>query len=254
MEMTKYEPGTPSWVDIGVHDIPAAIEFYNKVFGWEAEDQGADAGGYHMFTLRGKNVAGLGPAQAEGPPYWTTYVSVSNVDETLLQVEKEGGTVIMPGMDVFESGRMGIAADPTGAVFAMWQPNQHIGAELVNEPNTLCWNELSTRDTQAAKAFYSALGWGAETSTDGGMEYTQFTVDGRSVAGMMALDPNMPAEVPSHWMVYFAVDDADAAVERITAAGGQSVTPLMDVPVGRFGVVTDNQGAPFAVIKLAEQP
>lgn len=252
MEMTKYEPGTPSWVDIGVHDIPAAVEFYGKVFGWKAEDESPDSGGYRMFTLRGKNVAGLGPAQNPGPPYWTTYVSVSDLDETLLRVEKEGGTVIMPGMDVMTAGRMGIAADPTGAVFAMWQPGEHIGAQLVNEPGTLCWNELSTRDTEKAKAFYTALGWGAETSNEGGMEYTQFTVNGRSVAGMMAMNPDMPVEVPSHWMVYFAVDDADAAVERIKAAGGNTVTDLMDVSVGRFAVATDNQGAPFAVIKLNE--
>jgi uncharacterized protein len=252
MEMTKYEPGTPSWVDIGVHDIPAAIEFYGKVFGWKAEDQGPDSGGYQMFTLRGKSVAGLGPAQNPGPPYWTSYVTVSDLDETLLQVEKEGGAVIMPGMDVLTAGRMGIAADPTGAVFAMWQPGEHIGAQLVNEHGTLCWNELSTRDTEKAKAFYTALGWNAQTDSEMGMEYTQFMVGDRSVAGMMAMNPDMPAEVPSHWMVYFAVDDADAAVERIKAAGGNTVTDLMDISVGRFAVVTDNQGAPFAVIKLTE--
>lgn len=250
MEMTSYEPGTPSWVDIGVPDQPAAVEFYRAVFGWDATEPSEEGGGYQMFTLNGKFVAGLGPAQNPGPPYWTTYVTVANVDETLLQVEKEGGAVLMPGMDVMDAGRMGIAADPTGAVFAMWQPNLHIGAQLVNEPGTLCWNELNTRDVAAAKAFYTALGWDAETSSEGGMEYTQFTVNGRSVAGMMAMPPNMPAEVPSHWAVYFAVDDADAAVERVKAAGGQAVTDFMEVSVGRFAFVTDNQGAPFAVIKL----
>lgn len=251
-EMTSYEPGTPSWVDLGARDIPAAIAFYNQLFGWEAVDQGPDAGGYQMMQLKGKNVAGLGPAMNEGPTYWTSYVTVSNVDEMLRHVEKEGGTVIMPSMDVMDAGRMGIAADPTGAVFAMWEPKQNIGAELVNEHGALCWNELSTRDTEAAKRFYEALGWESETSSEMGMEYTQFKVNGRSVAGMMAMSPDMPAEVPSHWMVYFAVDDADAAVDRVKAGGGQAVTPLMDIPVGRFAVVTDPEGAPFAVIKLAQ--
>lgn len=254
-EMTSYEPGTPSWVDLGAPDVPAAVEFYRQVFGWEAGDTGPEGGGYQMLMKDGKYVAGLGPAMNPGPPYWTTYISVSDADETARLIEKEGGTMVMPPMDVLDVGRMAIAQDPTGAFFALWQPRQHIGAQLVNEPGSLCWNELSTRDTAKAAAFYSAVfDWGTKDGSAGAGDYTEFLVGGRSVAGMMAMAPDMPAEVPAHWLVYFAVDDCDAAVERVKAAGGDAVTPSMDIPsVGRFAVVRDQQGAVFAVIKLDEQ-
>lgn len=248
-ERTSYEPGTPSWVDLGSPDIPASVAFYGSLFGWEAEDQGPEGGGYQMFKLRGQYVAGLGPAMNEGPPYWTTYITVAEVDETLRVVEKEGGTVLMPAMDVLDVGRMAIVMDPTGAAFAVWQANRHPGAGLVNEPGTLCWNELSTRDVGRAREFYTAVfGWEAA----GNEEYTELKLGGRSVAGMMAMAAEMPAEVPAHWLVYFAVDDCDAAVERVLAGGGATVTPTMEVSVGRFAVVTDPQGAVFSVIALNE--
>jgi predicted enzyme related to lactoylglutathione lyase len=253
-DMTKYEPGTPSWVDLGSPNTAESAAFYKRLFGWEVIDQGPDAGGYAIFQLRGKNVAGLGPLMDPNqPPSWTTYVSVDDLDKTVTRVEEAGGTVIVPPMDVFDAGRMAIAVDPTGAFFAMWQPIQHIGAEIVNEANSLCWNELNTRDTAAAASFYNAVfGWTAKTSSDGGMEYTEFQVGDRSVAGMMGMSDDMPAEVPSHWLTYFAVDDADAAVQRAEEGGGRTVTPLMDISVGRFAVLTDPHGAVFAIIKMTE--
>src|SRR5689334_1296181 len=100
-ERTSYAPGTPSWVDIGVPDIGAAAQFYGELFGWEHEDFGPDAGGYGMFRLRGKDVAGVGPQQMEGaPPFWTVYVSVTSADETAEKVTANGGTVVVPPMDV----------------------------------------------------------------------------------------------------------------------------------------------------------
>lgn len=260
-ETSSYEPGTPSWVDLGTPDIPGAIRFYNSVFGWDAEDTGPDGGGYQMLRKDGKYVAGLGPATNPGPPYWTTYVSVADLDDAVNRIEKEGGNILMPPVDVLDAGRMAIAVDPTGAAFATWQPGAHIGAGLIDEPGSLCWTELNTRDTSTAASFYTAVfGWGTKTSSHdggseasggGGMTYTEFQVGDRSVAGMMAMAPDMPADVPSHWLVYFAVEDCDAAVERIKAAGGGEVTPTMDIDVGRFAVVHDPKGAVFAVIKLA---
>jgi predicted enzyme related to lactoylglutathione lyase len=253
-EMTKYESGTPSWVDIGTSDIPGAIRFYGELFGWEAEDQGADAGGYHMLSLDGKHVAGLGPQMNPGPPYWTSYVSVADVDAVCERIGAAGGTVIVPPMDVFDSGRMAVAMDPAGAAFAMWQPNQHIGAQLVNEPGSLCWNELMTTDVEGSKTFYGTVfGWGARTS-ESPMEYTEFLNGERSIAGMMAKPPTVPAEVPSNWLVYFTVSDCDAAVKQAEASGGSVSMPPMDIPIGRFAVLQDPQGATFAVIALTGEP
>src|SRR5262249_4595906 len=148
-EMTKYEPGTPSWVDLGAPDIDTAGRFYGDLFGWTFESAGPveETGGYGMVTLRGKNVAGLGPQMGPSqPPYRSTYVSVADVEATLARVEVDGGKILMEAMDVFEAGRMAIIADPTGAQLSLWQPKEMIGADVVNEPGAFCWAELNTSD------------------------------------------------------------------------------------------------------------
>lgn len=258
--MTSYEPGVPSWVDLGTPDLDAAKAFYGKLFGWTAAGLGPEAGGYDMFKIGEQHVAGVGPLQGEGvPSAWTTYIATDDVDGAVKRVEEAGGAVFVPPMDVMEAGRMAIAADPTGAVFGIWQPRDFSGAELVNEAGTLCWNELMTRDVEAAKSFYAAVfGWGAKVSgpddSPAGMAYTEFQVDGRSIAGMMEMSEGMPAEIPSNWLVYFAVDDADASAATAEAAGGAIANPPMDIPsVGRFALLNDPFGAVFAVIKMEAQ-
>lgn len=253
MEMTSYEPGTPSWVDLGTPDIPVARKFYTELFGWQIHDAGPDAGGYCMAYLRDKPVAGLGPQQNPGPPYWTTYISVADADATAAAVSAAGGQVFMPPMDVFTFGRMAVFADAGGAPFAVWQPGEHIGAGLTVEPGTLCWNELNTREPDKAKAFYAAVfGWGAGEQ-QGSPAYTEWTNNGRTVAGMITMDESWPPGVPSHWMTYFAVADADQSVARVTELGGQVRVPPTDIPPGRFAVVADPAGAVFSVIALDEQ-
>jgi predicted enzyme related to lactoylglutathione lyase len=254
-ERTEYAPGTPSWIDIGT-DVEPAKQFYGSLFGWTAQDAGPpeETGGYGFFLKNGKMVAGYGPQQNPGPPFWTTYVSVADADEVAKKVEPAGGTVMMPPMDVMGAGRMAVFQDPQGAFISVWQPGDHKGAQLVNEPGSFSWNELNTRDAEGAKAFYTAVfGWDAVTHSGGPMPYTEFKVGDQSVAGMMPMPPMVPAEVPSHWLVYFAVDDADAAVAKAQELGGSVRMGPMDVPVGRFAILADPQGATFAAIRLAEQ-
>lgn len=253
-EMTAYEPGTPSWVDLGSPDVDATAAFYKTLFGWERQDLGPEAGGYGIFTLNGRQVAGVGPQQNPGPPNWTTYISTDDVDAAAGRVTAAGGMVFMPPMDVMEEGRMAIVADPSGAAFGMWQPRNMKGAELVNEAGTLVWNELQARDTSVAGFYEQVFGWKADTSEFGDSTYTQFMVNDRAIAGMMPMPPMVPAEVPSYWLVYFAVDDCDASVATASGAGASVTVPAMDIPsVGRFSVLTDPQGATFAVIKMEMQ-
>ena len=254
-ERTNYAPGTPSWVDIGT-DVEPAKRFYSSLFNWSTEDAGPPelTGGYGFFQKDGKMIAGYGPQQGEGPPYWSTYVSVADADQTAKEVESAGGTVIMAPMDVMAAGRMAVFQDPQGAFISAWQAGEHIGAQLVNEPGALCWNELNSRDVKGAKDFYrSAFGWDPVTHADGPMPYTEFQLNGQSIAGLMDMPPMVPAEVPSYWLVYFAVADTDATVAKAEELGGTVRMPPMDLPVGRLSVLVDPQGATFAVIRIAEQ-
>jgi predicted enzyme related to lactoylglutathione lyase len=254
-EVSEYAAGTPSWVDLASPDPDASARFYGALFDWDAVDTGPveETGGYRMLQRGGRNVAGLGPTQAEGQPaMWTTYVSTDDAEAVAAKVRDAGGQVVMEPFDVLGVGRMAVFVDPGGAYFSVWQPQTHRGADIVNEPGALCWNELATRDIDGAKAFYAAVfGWDADTNAYGETSYSEWKLAGRSIGGMIAMNEQWPADVPPHWMVYFAVEDADAAVARAQELGGKVAVPPTDTPAGRFAVLNDPQGAVFSVIALA---
>jgi predicted enzyme related to lactoylglutathione lyase len=193
--------------------------------------------------------------QAGAPPHWNSYVTVPDADESVKKAEALGAKVFAPPFDVMDAGRMAVLQDPTGAVFQVWQPKNHIGAKIVEEPGALCWTELNTRDPKAAESFYTGLfGWTAKHSEpQPGMEYTEFSVQGKPSIGMMPMNEHMPEHVPSYWMPYFQVDDADASVAKVKELGGKVMVPPTDIPnTGRFAIVNDPQGAMFAVFKFAQ--
>jgi uncharacterized protein len=252
MRLQSYEPGMPCWIDVGVPDTEQAADFYGALFGWTAPPGPEEAGGYRVAMIGDAAVAGIGAQQNPGPPVWATSVRVDSADDAAAAVTANGGQVLVAPMDVLDAGRMAVFVDPVGAVCSVWQPDQHPGAQLVNEPGTWSWSELVTTDVPASKAFYGAVfGWDSETHGDGPGAYTEWKVNGRSVGGMMEKPPMMPAEVPPYWGVYFTVTETDDAVARVQNLGGSVINPPMDIEPGRFAVVTDPTGAAFNVIKLS---
>jgi predicted enzyme related to lactoylglutathione lyase len=255
--MPEYAPGTPSWVELSSPDANASAAFYSELMGWSATEPGPveETGGYRMFQKGSSNVAGLMPHMQEGQPTaWSTYISVADADDTAGKVKGAGGNVIVEPMDVMDLGRMAFFTDPTGAVFGVWQPKSFPGADLVNEPGSLCWNEVLTRDVDADKSFYPAVfGWDAgRPQFEGAPEtYTVWEVDGKPVGGMMQMtDDFFPPEVPPHWGVCFAVDDVDATVAKARELGGTITVEPMDMPIGRFAGILDPQGASFTVMQM----
>ena len=257
-ERTSYEPGTPSWVDLGTSDTDAARAFYGELFGWTADEPGPieETGGYAMFRNDGRLVAGLGPLMSEGQPVaWSTYVSTDDLDALTERAKAAGATVITEPMQVMDAGRLAFFMHRAGGVIGAWEPGQHKGAELVNEPGSFTWNELHTRDIDGAKAFGEAVfGWSSSEWDMGTGVYTLFNVGENGVAGATDVPPGIPEEIPSYWMAIFAVDDADAAVAKVRELGGSVTLEPMDAEgVGRFAVVADPQGAMFGVLKNAPQ-
>ncbi|GAA2143499.1 VOC family protein [Kitasatospora kazusensis] len=251
---TAYAPGTPCWVDLMAKDQQAALDLYRDLFGWQGQVGPPEFGGYAVCALNEKPVAGIGPAMApEGQPtpptVWTTYLSTDDADATQAAITKAGGTVMVPVMDVGTTGRMLVAADPTGAVFGVWQPGDFFGAHVVNEPGALTWNELHTADIPAAAAFYRAV-FGVEIAPMEGMdeEYFAYNVDSAARGGVAKLQ-NDPPGTPAHWLTYFSVDDADSTVDALVKRGGTVLVPPFDMVAGRMAVLSDPQGAIFSVIK-----
>jgi uncharacterized protein len=254
--MPEYPPGTPSWIELSSPDTDASAAFYEELMGWQAGEPGPESGGYRIFEQDGKSVAGLMRHMQEGQPTaWATYISVADADETARKVKDAGGSVMIEPMDVMDIGRMAYFADPTGAVFAIWQPKAFPGAGLVNEPNSLCWNEVLTRDVETDRAFYQAVfGWGAgHPQFEGAPDtYTVWELDGHPVGGMMQMtDEWFGPEVPPHWSVCFAVADCDATVAKARELGASVINEPMDMPIGRFAGLLDPQGAAFTIMQPA---
>lgn len=258
-EIKTYEPGTFCWVELATTNGKGAKKFYTQFFGWDYFD--APAGPdmvYTMFKRREQDVAALyqmGKEEEGTSPHWRSYVSVNDADHVTSKAKALGGKVLAEPFDVFDAGRMAVIQDPTGATFSLWQPKEHIGARLVNEPGTFCWNELATRDTRTATEFYSKLfGWKTRVQQMGLTTYTTFMVGDHPNAGMLQMTKEW-GDVPPHWMVYFAVDDCEKSVDKAKNLGAGIMVPPTDIPeVGRFSVLQDPHEAVFSVIRLANPP
>lgn len=251
VEVAVYEPGIPSWIDMLASDPAAAIEFYSALFGWDAMDAHDGMGGSRLCYLRGRPVAAISPRPGpDGPAEWLTYVSVADADATAAAVRSAGGQVVREPADLGGAGRTAVFVDPTDAAFAIWQPGQHIGAELVNEPGTLRRNELTTRQGELAIPFYAAVfGWDAVDTHIPAI--TDWQLNGSTIAGLTQMDDRWPADVPSHWQVVFDVADVPAAAERARSLGAVVYVPPTGIPVGMFSDLGDPQGAPFTLLSLS---
>jgi len=248
-----YAEGTPSWVELGTPDVGEATDFYRAVFDWEfrAEDAHRPR---HTALRRGLPAAGIGeleePAQ---PPGWTTYFAVDDADAVSARIVSAGGAIRLGPDQVRTAGRLVVAADPTGAVFGIWQAGDRFGAAVVNEHGGLNWNELITDDIEKATIFYNKVfGYQSEVEDWGdGHLYTTFKVADRGIAGGAA---KPRPDVPNHWNVYFSVDDADRAIETATDNGGAVLREARETEgVGVIARLADPAGSPFTIIELANE-
>ncbi|MFE0421593.1 VOC family protein [Streptomyces sp. NPDC058953] len=254
MLTTRYVPGSPIWMDISTPDLDAAARFYREVFGWTHVPGGPEVGGYGLFQLDGKTVAGGMTIPADqAPTSWNLYFQTPDADGTAATVRTGGGTVVAEPMDVMDLGRMAVFADPQGAFFAVWQPGTNKGLDLVNAPGALFWTELNTADVPAALAFYSAVfGWGTTTMPmpgGDGAAYTMIHPEGQSpeemFGGIAPLGDGGPLH-RSSWLPYFLTEDCDATAAKARDAGGTISLEPVDMPgVGRFAMVDDTTGARF---------
>jgi predicted enzyme related to lactoylglutathione lyase len=263
----------PCWIDTNQPDPEAAAKFYGSLFDWDVEDAmppGSELS-YFMARIRGGDVAGIGPIPQDAPAAvatWNTYVWVESADETAAKVTAAGGTLLMEPGDIMDAGRAAVFTDPEGAVCSVWQPNRHRGAQVVNEPGSLNFNNLNTHDPDAAKAFYGAVfGWGtmpmgggAEAWTLSGYgDHLELLNPGtlermasmgapkgfENVVATLTPLPDHDRDVPAHWSVTFATADADATAAKATELGGNVIAGPFDAPWVRMAVIKDPQGASF---------
>jgi uncharacterized protein len=249
-KVDTYPNGTFCWIDLGTTDVSGARSFYRALLGWQFDEAGE--GNYTICRLDGHEVAGIHAHSEEEGTGWSSAISVEDLDATLSRAEALGATVAVDSMEVSGTARMAVIRDPIGAEVTLWQPKGFLGARLVNEVGTWHWNELVTSDLDGAAAYYSGLfGWSADKVT-AGIPRVSFALDRLLIGG--AHGPVPGEDDAPRWTVSFRVANADQAVATVEQLGGRVMLPPMDVPAGRFSVVSDLAGASFTVTAVARDP
>jgi predicted enzyme related to lactoylglutathione lyase len=263
-ERSDYPAGVPCWVDTLAPDPEAAMHFYEQLFGWEfagpGRTPGDSPGQYFVARLNGRDVAGVGSVAGEGADSaWSTYISVDDVDDAVRRATDAGAALLAGPVQASPAGRLAVLADPTGAVFGVWEPEQRQGAQLVNEPSAWAMSALQTSDPNGAKRFYGELfGWQAEPLDMAGLEATLWRLPGyvggephqpvpRDVVAVMV---PLGGEGQPQWSVDFWIDDADAAAAKAPELGGTVLSPAHDTVGFRQAVLADPHGAVFSVSTL----
>jgi uncharacterized protein len=300
-ERDGYIPGVPCWADASEPDPDSALDFYGGLFGWEFEDamppssEGKyfiarhEAASSSIFdisgALRSGDVAAIRSIPEAGPPIamWNTYFWVDSADEAASKVGDAGGGIMVEPFDFIDACRMGVFTDREGAAFGVWEPKEHKGARLVNDPGAPVFNGLNTRDVDGAKSFYgSVFGWQTGSIGGGAEGWTlpgygdwlerehhpdlrkQMAAAGapegfEDIVGAIIPIPNDQPNTPAHWSVTFATDDADATAAKAAELGGTVIVPPFDAPWStatysiRITVISDTQGATFSASKFVPE-
>jgi predicted enzyme related to lactoylglutathione lyase len=247
-ERSSYQQGEFCWSDMGTQDLDAMVSFYTTVFGWNAENVMPPEAPVKYFMMRrnGKDVTAIGWKDDPSPQTLGPYISVEDADATAARAKP---------FDIFDNGRMAVLQDPMGSIISLWEAGTGIGATLRDEPGAMCWFELNTSDHGAARDFYTGLfGYTIDDISDETMTYNVLLLESlpegqRSVAGIYSSE-----DLPKGWTVCFAVDDADAHVERARSNGGKMLSEPVDSPYGRYALLQDPNGATFSVMKMAWMP
>ena len=278
IERDGYIPGVPCWVDTTQPDPEKAVDFYSNLFGWVFENVMPPEAPepYHMARLRGGDVAAVAAVPEGAPPtaLWRTYIWVDSAEDTAIKAAEAGGSVLVEPFQVGEDGKTAVIADPEGASFNVWEAGQHLGARIVNEPGSLNFNSLNTRDSEAEKAFYGSVFNWATLALGGSDEFWTLPGYADHIEGF---DPGFKERMaesgvpgfedvvatlnrlpdgdttPPHWSVTFAVEDADKTAGLARELGATIVAEPFDAPWVRATVITDPQGATFTASQFVPE-
>ncbi|MEV6972733.1 VOC family protein [Kitasatospora sp. NPDC093806] len=238
--------GTPCWVSLTTDDLPGARAFYGELLGWDFAPGPGQLGEYVRARVGAEAVAGLGVSEVTGfPVQWTTYFAVDSADRAAQLVRECGGTVAVGPLQAERAGRLAIAADVSGAVFGLWQGEEHLGREAGPAPGGPAWAELLTPDADGAAVFYRAVLGVPVAPAEGG---SALLVDGRPVAGI-----RRGAELRGHpprWRTHFAVADVEATARRAVELGGAVLVAPRHTGRGPTARLADPRGGHFSVLEV----
>jgi uncharacterized protein len=247
------DPGYFTWYELITTDVTAAASFYRDVVGWGTQATSTSQLSYVLFTAGEVPAAGLMELPEAGRkmgamPRWMGYVGVRDVPAATDRIKRLGGAVYVPPTDT-NIGRISVVADPCGATFGVIDRPQVTPQQLADsgKPGRISWHELFATDVAKEVVFYCELfGW-HKAGTDNQLtdSYISLFAGGQVIGGAFK---NPTAEASPYWLLYFNVDDLDAAAERVTAGGGLATLNDVELPGGSWvALCVDPQGAAFAL-------
>ncbi|MFW6694434.1 VOC family protein [Streptomyces sp. MAR4 CNX-425] len=256
--MDEFAEGAPCWADAALPDLRAGERFYGELFGWTFARGGTDTAAGDAFPrhsralLDGKPVGAL-VAKRDGrmPTTWGVHLATPDLLGTVEKIRRAGGTVLTGPSGVGSYGRSALAADPEGAVFAVWQGGTRPGFGATDVPGAFCWTEVYVRNAEAADAFYPAVfGYALQDPPFDAGDFKTWALpgSGREVAGRAIVGDVVPAGMPPHFLLYFRVADVGESLATVRRAGGRVLVERQEIPGATFAVVVDNQGAAFAMM------
>jgi uncharacterized protein len=246
-------PGCFAWYELMTTDMAAAETFYGNVVGWGAQDTSTPNLAYTMLSAGKVPLGGLIDLPEEGRkmgawPRWMGYVEVNDVEVTAGRIKRLGGAVLVPPTDT-NIGLISVVADPQTATFGLIKGLKHRRQQPAEagKPGRVGWHELLAADGEKAFAFYSEIfGWQkADTEIGETVTYQLFSAAGLTIGGMYT---KRSVEPFPFWLLYFNVEDIDAAVEHVKAGGGLVSEGPLELSDGNWIIrCADPQGATFAL-------
>lgn len=253
----KYPYNTFCWIDLNSMDIFESINFYTSLFNWDVSTVAKDkSGNYALFLKNNLKVCGVGEINDKIKSgmfntTWNSYINVKDLNKTCELVTEAKGTIIVPPTKLGKDGKLAIITDSVGAKLYIWQAGNHSGCQVVNEPNTFIWNEISTNYKKRTIDFYNKVfEWDYIES-----EYLNiFTNNGRACASLNKLsreDPDIKPEPESYWDVFFRVDKLKKYTEKAVLLGATAHSSNVKIEsLGRYSYIEDNQGGFFYLLKV----
>lgn len=257
MSTPALRPGAVAWIDISTTHFDAVRPFYESVLGWRIVDAGAESDHYQLAYVGDRLVAGLMPVTPESEPMipgardtWTVTLAVTDVEAAVARARAEGATIHHEPMTMPDGPLLAFVADPSGVDVGLMEINegatQSFDGDTAGSP---AWAELWSDDYARARDFYTRVAeWELnDDMVSDSFRYARHMSDGEPAVALV--DATLDRSVPSgRWHVYFKVDDVDAAVTRVLAAGGAAASTVDDTPFGRLVTVTDPKGAVFRLV------
>ncbi|MGY0024739.1 VOC family protein [Streptomyces sp. cg35] len=240
-----YPEGAPCWADARLPDVEAGKRFYGYLFGWTFDEgAGARSGFYTAAYSEDRAVAALAP----GGPGWTVHFAVRDAYAAAEKVTAAGGRLVSGPVSDGAVATVALAAGPEGAPFGLWQAGSHQGFERTGEPGTLCRAELETPQAARSDSFYTAV-FGYPADGRGDPDLRIWRSGSRTAAARTgpAAGLRRATGSPARFLLHFGTADLPGTCAEAVRLGGRVRVGPHDTPYGRIAVLTDDQGADFAV-------